>query len=71
MVLWYYVVVKHARPRGPICLGAGYLACQDAVSCYFYFVLLTLVVVSVNGSVFLVCCVFVKCLAPINTAYEW
>ena len=33
------ILVKNASPRGPMCLRALYLICQDLVNCYFYFVL--------------------------------
>ena len=65
------------RVKEGLCvLGAWCIVYQDLVSCYFYFVLLPLgpelwwvwcfilvfLCCSVNGSVCLVCCLFVNCL---------
>ena len=38
----FKIIVRKANPRGPMCLGAWCLVCQDHVSCYYYFVLLPL-----------------------------
>ena len=38
----FNMLMRNASPRGPMCLGARCLICQDLVSCYFYFVLLPL-----------------------------
>ena len=40
----FHMLVRNANPRGPspMCFGALCLICQHPVSCYFYFVLLSL-----------------------------
>ena len=38
----FNMIVRNASPRGPMCLGALCLVCQDLLSCYFFFVLLPL-----------------------------
>ena len=68
----FNMLAMNASPRGPMCLGAWCLVCQDLVSCYFYLlyccldlscgecdvISLYFMCCSVNGSVCLVCCVF-------------
>ena len=38
----FNMLVRNASPRVPMCFRCLMLGCQDLVSCYFYFVLLTL-----------------------------